>query len=126
MIATFKTIDVRRPDQFQPRSMTRTLNRSRATDGSALSETLQASMRCFGQVAHERPLRAKTGRSIAARRIRDVHDVRHRLVNRGALSLVIERESQYLTTDLSPNNRCTHESDFNSSNPALTEKTERL
>src|ERR1700676_4307815 len=74
----------------------------------------------------EWPLCAKTGHSLAARRIRDVHDVRHRLVNRGALSLVIERESQYLTTDLSPNNRCTHESDFNSSNHALTEKTERL
>ena len=65
----------------------------------------------------------KTGHSLAAGRIRDVHDVRHRLVNRDALTLVIERESQHLTTDLSPNNRCTHESDFNSSNPALTEKT---
>lgn len=64
VIATLKTIDVRRPDQFQPRSMTRTLNRSRATDGSALSETQQASMRCFGQVAHERPLRASSGRSL--------------------------------------------------------------
>jgi hypothetical protein len=77
-------------------------------------------------IGRQRPLCGKTGHSLAARRIRDVHDVRHRLVNRGALSLVIERESQHLTTDLSPNNRCTHESDFNSSNPALTEKSRGL
>jgi hypothetical protein len=51
------------PPNSPPRPMTRALSRSRATYGSALSGTLQASMRCFSHVAHERPLRARSGQS---------------------------------------------------------------
>jgi hypothetical protein len=47
-MTTFKTIDVRRPDQFRARLVA--LNRSHATYGSALFRTLQASERCFSHV----------------------------------------------------------------------------
>jgi hypothetical protein len=47
-MTTFKTIDVRRPDQFP--ALLVALNRSHATYGSALFRTLQASERCFSHV----------------------------------------------------------------------------
>jgi hypothetical protein len=58
--------DARRPDQLPSRSMARALNRSRATYGSDLPGTRQASIHRFGHVAFERPLCATSRRTLDA------------------------------------------------------------